>query len=87
TLYARRKTDVESVFGHVKQNLGYQRFLLRGLEKVHVEFGWVALAHKHEKSGGGETPPKEASSINIYKKSHGHHLLGWRPMAFQFRGF
>ncbi|MFB4166315.1 IS1182 family transposase, partial [Alteribacillus sp. JSM 102045] len=42
TLYARRKTDVESVFGHVKQNLGYQRFLLRGLEKVHVEFGWVA---------------------------------------------
>lgn len=49
TLYSRRKTDVESVFGHVKQNLGFQRFHLRGLKKVHVEFGWVALAHNIRK--------------------------------------
>ncbi|MFB4165896.1 transposase [Alteribacillus sp. JSM 102045] len=42
---------MESVFGHVKQNLGYQRFLLRGLEKVHVEFGWVALRATKTKNG------------------------------------
>ncbi len=49
TLYAKRNIDVESVFGHVKQNLGFRRLHLRGLEKVQVELGWVALAHNLRK--------------------------------------
>ena len=44
-IYARRKTEVESVFGHIKGNRSFRRFSLRGIEKVHVEFGIVALAH------------------------------------------
>ncbi|MBW6065398.1 transposase, partial [Planococcus sp. CP5-4] len=44
-IYAQRKIDVESVFGHIKGNRSFRRFLLRGLEKVHTEFGIVALAH------------------------------------------
>ncbi|MEK5230426.1 IS1182 family transposase [Lysinibacillus sp. FSL K6-0232] len=44
-IYARRKIEVESVFGHIKGNRSFRRFLLRGLDKVHVEFGIVALAH------------------------------------------
>ncbi|MED0724904.1 transposase, partial [Aneurinibacillus aneurinilyticus] len=44
-VYARRKVDVESVFGHIKGNRSFWRFSLRGLEKVHTEFGIVALAH------------------------------------------
>src|SRR5690606_19497520 len=35
----------ESVFGHIKGNRSFRRFSLRGLEKVHVEFGIVAMAH------------------------------------------
>ncbi|WP_322500140.1 IS1182 family transposase [Shouchella clausii] len=52
TLYAQRKTDVESVFGHAKQNLGFRRFHLRGLEKVTVELGWLGLALNLRKMAG-----------------------------------
>jgi len=35
---------VESVFGQIK-NRGFRRFGLRGLKKVNIEFGLVAIAH------------------------------------------
>lgn len=44
-IYARRKIEAESAFGHIKGNWSFRRFLLRGLENVHTEFGIVALAH------------------------------------------
>lgn len=44
-LTTRRMTEVESVFGQIKQNRGFRRFLLRGLPKVTLEVGWLALAH------------------------------------------
>ncbi|WP_019413370.1 transposase [Paenisporosarcina sp. TG20] len=40
---AQRKIDVKIVFGHIKGNRTFRRFLLRGLDKVHTE-GIVALA-------------------------------------------
>ncbi|WP_407640130.1 IS1182 family transposase [Bacillus massiliglaciei] len=52
TIYARRKVEVESVFGHIKGNRSFRRFSLRGLDKVHVEFGIVALAHNILKVAG-----------------------------------
>ena len=51
-IYARRKVEVESVFGHIKGNRSFRRFSLRGLEKVHTEFGIVALAHNFLKAAG-----------------------------------
>src|SRR5690606_28523666 len=51
-LYAQRKTDVESVFGNLKGNLSFTRFLLRGLQKVRTEFGLVAMAHNLRKLAG-----------------------------------
>ena len=51
-LYAQRKTDVESVFGNLKGNLAFTRFLLRGLTKVRTEFGLVAMAHNLRKLAG-----------------------------------
>ncbi|WP_408009986.1 transposase [Pseudalkalibacillus sp. A8] len=50
--YAQRKVEVESVFGHIKGNRSFRRFSLRGLDKVHVEFGIVALAHNLLKVAG-----------------------------------
>ncbi|MGG1637484.1 transposase [Paenibacillus sp. FSL K6-3182] len=35
----------ESVFGQIKNNPGFRRFLLRGLPKVSLEVGWLSLAH------------------------------------------
>ncbi|MCQ2009891.1 IS1182 family transposase [Sporolactobacillus sp. STSJ-5] len=43
--YRRRKLENEPVFGNLKQNMHFRRFHLRGLKKVHVEFGLLALAH------------------------------------------
>jgi hypothetical protein len=44
-LRARRGWEVEGVFGHIKYNRGFRRFMLRGLPKVRTELGLLALAH------------------------------------------
>nr|WP_281279685.1 transposase [Paenibacillus lentus] len=51
-IYTRRKVEVESVFGNIKGNRSFRRFSLRGLDKVYVEFGIVALAHNLLKVAG-----------------------------------
>jgi len=42
---SRRPVDVESVWGQIKQDRGFRRFMLRGIDKVQAEWGLVALAH------------------------------------------
>jgi transposase len=44
-----RKTTVEPVFGNLKENLGFRRFSLRGLENVRNEFKLMATAHNINK--------------------------------------
>ena len=41
----QRPCDVEAVFGNIKHNKNFKRFMLRGLKKVEVEMGLMALAH------------------------------------------
>ena len=48
-LRASRSTEVEPVFGIIKQNMGFRRFHLRGLEKVKTEWGLVSIAHNMKK--------------------------------------
>lgn len=43
--YARRKVIVEPVFGQIKEDRGFRRFLLRGLEKIRGEWRLVCLTH------------------------------------------
>lgn len=45
----KRAVDVETPFGNIKQNMGYRRFLLRGLKKVEIEWGLVCMAHNMRK--------------------------------------
>lgn len=45
----RRPADVEPVFGMIKHNRGFKRFMLRGLVKVEVEFGLLSIAHNLKK--------------------------------------
>lgn len=45
----RRPVDVEPVFGNIKSNHGFRRFMLRGKEKVLIEAGLLALAHNLRK--------------------------------------
>lgn len=43
-LRSLRGVEVESVFGRLKENWGFRRFLLRGIEKVKTEFGLLCIA-------------------------------------------
>lgn len=40
-----RATSVEPAFGNIKQNLGFRRFSLRGLEQVKGEFNLMIISH------------------------------------------
>jgi len=44
-LRSRRGWEVEGVFGHIKYNRNFRRFMLRGLQKVRTELGLLSLAH------------------------------------------
>ncbi|MDR1903096.1 MAG: transposase, partial [Treponema sp.] len=55
-VYKKRKETVEPVFGIIKGAMGFRQFLLRGLEKVGIEWDLVALAYDMKKLfslGGG----------------------------------
>lgn len=41
----KQRWQVEAVFGNIKQNKGFRRFNLRGIEKVNIEIGLLAIAH------------------------------------------
>ncbi len=45
----QRPVDVEPVFGNIKNNHHFKRFMLRGKEKVAIEFGLLALAQNLRK--------------------------------------
>lgn len=48
-MYAKRLHPIESFFGHIKYNLGYTRFSLRGLQKVKAEFSLTCLSYNLRK--------------------------------------
>jgi hypothetical protein len=45
----KRCWDVEPVFGNIKNNHNFRRFMLRGKQKVEIEWGLVAMAHNIRK--------------------------------------
>jgi len=45
----QRPCDVEPAFANIKQNHHFRRFMLRGIEKVTIEAGLLALAHNLRK--------------------------------------
>jgi len=44
-----RPVEVESVFGDIKGNFGIRRFVLKGLDKVKIEWGLHSIAHNMRK--------------------------------------
>lgn len=45
----QRSADVEPVFAQLKHNNGFRRFSLKGIKKVELEFGLMAMAHNLRK--------------------------------------
>jgi transposase len=60
-LSVRRMIEPESVFGQIKNNRGFRRFLLRGLRKVSLEVGWLSLAHNLLKKAAIDRKPEMAA--------------------------
>lgn len=48
-LRGRRNSEVEQTFGQLKSNKGFKRLLLRGIPKISIELGLLALAHNFQK--------------------------------------
>jgi hypothetical protein len=48
-LRQRRSTEPETVFGDIKHNMQFRRFMLRGLKKVDIEWGLLCMAHNLRK--------------------------------------
>jgi len=48
-IYEKRKIEGETVFGIIKNNKGFRRFLLRGMKGVKLEWGLVCIAYNIEK--------------------------------------
>jgi transposase len=46
---SKRPVEVEAVFGHLKSNNKFNRFTMRGLDKVDIEFALMAAAHNLRK--------------------------------------
>ncbi len=74
-LYHRSKRPVEpeAVFGQIKFNNKFNRFKLRGLEKVEVEFGLVALSHNLRKL---------AQIVSKKLQSNGYQHSSWLYQQF-----
>jgi hypothetical protein len=45
----KRAYDVEPVLANIKHNKNFKRFNLRGIKKVEIETGLIALAHNFKK--------------------------------------
>jgi len=48
-IYKKRWTCVEPVFGNIKRNLWFERFLLRWFEWIQIEWNLISLAHNLKK--------------------------------------
>ena len=74
-LYHRsmRPVEPEAVFGDIKYDHGFKRFRLKGMAKVNVEFGLVALAHNLRKYARVQTlePPVTSEPVVAdFPKTH-----------------
>jgi hypothetical protein len=44
-LYSKRGITIEPIFGHIKEVLGFRRFMQRGLEACGNEWKLICMAH------------------------------------------
>jgi hypothetical protein len=66
---SQRGIEVETVFGDLKYNMRHRRFILRGLEKVSIEYGLLAIAHNLRKVSCEQTGIwKDARARRVSKK-------------------
>jgi transposase/uncharacterized small protein (DUF1192 family) len=83
-IYARRKIDVESVFGHLKAYLGFTRFTVRGNVPVKRQMGLMLMAMNLGKVA------KRMNALLIQrqnKRTKIRNLRDFRVLVLVYRGY
>ncbi len=44
-IYSKRMGAIEKIFGHIKENIGYKRVLVRGIEKVRLVWNMLCITY------------------------------------------
>lgn len=84
-LYHRsmRPIEPEAVFGHIKFNNKFNRFTLRGLDKVEIEFGLVAISHNLRKIAHIIIDKTENSSCNQKSRLYLKVMISFHKLSPQ----
>lgn len=78
-LRKRRCSEVEQTFGQIKGNKRFKRFLLKGLDKVSIEIGLIALAHNFHKLSRLLNKYPEYDLINAFSLIYGKIFYVFTP--------
>ena len=75
-IFAKRKIDMKSVFGHIKVCLGYKRCYLRGKRQVRIDMGFVLMVNnllkynkRKRQNEKARVPQLEISSF-LFSENH-----------------
>jgi transposase len=91
--YLRRQASVEPVFGIIKKVLGFEQFLLRGLQKVSLEWNLVCVAYNLKRLHKLINPPKQtpkapkalqqtlAAAAQLLNRLFSLYCLAFEPIA------
>ena len=71
---SRRPIEPEAVFGQLKSNNKFNRFTLKGLIKVNVEFGLMAIGHNLRKLAAKATFSSYFDLLRQYILGYMHHI-------------
>ncbi len=82
-IYSKRAPVVEGVFAVIKHIMGIRRFLLRGLDKVRIEWHWICAAYNLKRllimvpanDGPDKTSPRRRRGCAALKDCYG--LVLW----------
>ncbi len=83
--YKKRLHTAESPFGHLKHNLGYRSFLLRGLKKVGGEFTLMCIGYNLKKIQAFLTPRSEDKQKGILHGKLGISICDIPRVSFLIR--
>jgi hypothetical protein len=77
---SQRPIEPEAVFGQIKFNNKFNRFTLKGLDKVEVEFGLVAISHNLRKIAQIMAPYQDKTVyvityVELYPEIKQKHLV------------
>ncbi len=68
-LCSKRPVEVEAVFGQLKSNNHFKQFTMKGLEKVKLEFLWMAIGHNLRKMGTKSRQLAQQARVQAEKTS------------------